>query len=116
MKRLDLIFSERELDAIIKTLEKANVPGYTVMKHATGRGPERVVTEDMEFTGLGANAHVIVFCEQELIDKMRDNIRDDLSSTEELLIFLKQHPFKLKKKYFNFLRMNPIYSYIFSTI
>ena len=32
MKRLDLIFSERELDAIIKTLEKANVPGYTVMK------------------------------------------------------------------------------------
>ena len=51
MKRLDLIFSERELDAIIKTLEKANVPGYTVMKHATGRGPERVVTEDMEFTG-----------------------------------------------------------------
>ncbi len=84
MKRLDLIFSERELDAIIKTLEKANVPGYTVMKHATGRGPERVVTEDMEFTGLGANAHVIVFCEQELIDKMRDNImrdniRDDLS-------------------------------------
>jgi len=79
MKRLDLIFSERELDAIIKTLEKANVPGYTVMKHATGRGPERVVTEDMEFTGLGANAHVIVFCEQELIDKMRDHIRDDLS-------------------------------------
>ena len=39
MKRLDLIFSERELGAIIKTLEKANVPGYTVMKHATGRGP-----------------------------------------------------------------------------
>ena len=61
MKRLDLIFSERELDAIIKTLEKANVPGYTVMKHATGRGPERVVTEDMEFTGYGSNAHVIVF-------------------------------------------------------
>ena len=51
MKRLDLIFSERELDAIIKTLEKDNVPGYTVMKHAPGRGPERVVTEDLEFTG-----------------------------------------------------------------
>ena len=61
MKRLDLIFSERELDAIIKTLEKANVPGYTVMKHATGRGPERVVTEDMEFTGLGANAHAVSY-------------------------------------------------------
>jgi len=79
MKRLDLIFSERELQAILNTLENANVPGYTVMKHATGRGPERIVTEDMEFTGLGANAHVIVFCEQEIIDKMRDEIRSVLN-------------------------------------
>ncbi len=79
MKRLDLIFSERELQAILNTLENADVPGYTVMKHATGRGPERVVTEDMEFTGLGANAHVIVFCEQEIIDKMREEIRSVLS-------------------------------------
>ncbi len=79
MKRLDLIFSERELQAILNTLENADVPGYTVMKHATGRGPERVVTEDMEFTGLGANAHVIVFCEQEIIDKMRDEIRSVLN-------------------------------------
>ena len=79
MKRLDLIVSERELQTIQNTLENANVPGYTIMKHATGRGPERVVTEDMEFTGLGANAHVIVFCEQEIIDKMRDEIRSLLS-------------------------------------
>ena len=78
MKRLDLIFSERELDEVLAALEKANAPGYTVMKHATGRGPERVVTEDMEFTGLGANAHVIVFCDQELIEKIRENIRSVL--------------------------------------
>ena len=79
MKRLDLIFSERELDAIINTLEKANVPGYTIMKHATGRGPERVVTEDMEFTGFGSNTHVIIFCEQKIIDKIRENIKTVLS-------------------------------------
>ena len=71
MKRLDLIFSERELDAMLTSLEKAKVPGYTVMKHVTGRGPERVVSEDMEFSGLGANAHVIVFCEIEVLDKLR---------------------------------------------
>ncbi len=64
MKRLDLIFSERELDAILKALEDADVPGYTVMKHATGRGPDTIVSEDMEFSGLGTNAHVIVFCEE----------------------------------------------------
>ncbi len=78
MKRLDLIFGERELDPMLEILETAQVPGYTVMKHVTGRGPERVVSEDMEFTGLGANAHVIVFCEEELIDKLRENINSIL--------------------------------------
>ena len=79
MKRLDLIFSERELDAILKALEEADVPGYTVMKHATGKGPQTVVSEDMEFTGLGANAHVIVFCELEIINRIRENIRSILN-------------------------------------
>ena len=79
MKRLDLIFSERELDAMLKSLEKAEVPGYTVMKHVTGRGPERIVSEDMEFTGLGTNAHVIIFCNQELLAKIKTHIQPILS-------------------------------------
>ena len=79
MKRLDLVFSERELDAMLKCLEAAEVPGDTVMKHVTGRGPERIVSEDMEFTGLGANAHVIVFCEQVVIDKLKENIKSVLN-------------------------------------
>lgn len=49
------------------------------MKHATGRGPERIITEDMEFTGFGSNAHVIIFCEQVVIDKIRENIKSVLS-------------------------------------
>jgi len=79
MKRLDLIFSERELDSVLSVLEKGEVPGYTILKHATGRGPERIVSEDMEFTGFGANAHVIIFCEQEIIDNIKENIKSVLS-------------------------------------
>ncbi len=75
MKRLDLIFSERELNEMLKCLEKAEVPGYTVTKHVTGRGPERIVSEDMEFTGLGANAHVIVFCKEEVLERIKENIQ-----------------------------------------
>tara|TARA_B100001250_G_C19360796_1_gene597617 strand:+ start:249 stop:530 length:282 start_codon:yes stop_codon:yes gene_type:complete len=78
MKRLDLIFSERELEKILTILETANVPGYTIMKHVTGRGPERVVTEDLEFTGFGANAHVIIFCEEKIIENLRENIKSIL--------------------------------------
>ncbi len=74
MKRLDLIFGERELTAMLESLEAVEVPGYTVMKHVTGRGPERVVSEDMEFTGLGANAHVIVFCEEIMLEKIKNKI------------------------------------------
>ena len=79
MKRLDLIFSERELDEMLKCLEKSEVPGYTVMKHVTGRGPERIVSEDMEFTGLGANAHVIVFCEESVLDRIKSHIQPILN-------------------------------------
>ncbi len=79
MKRLDLIFSERELDAVLKSLERAEVPGYTVMKHVTGRGPERIVSEDMEFTGLGANAHVIVFCEESILKRIKEQIQPTLN-------------------------------------
>ena len=75
MKRLDLIFSERELNDVLSALEKAEVPGYTVMKHATGRGPERVVSEDYEFTGFGVNVHVIVFCEEGLLSIIKENIQ-----------------------------------------
>ena len=73
MKRVDLIFGERELEQMLESLEKAEVPGYTVMKHVTGRGPERVVSEDMDFTGLGANAHVIVFCDEKVLERIKDN-------------------------------------------
>ncbi len=79
MKRLDLVFSERELSGMIQCLEAAEVPGYTVTKHVTGRGPERVVSEDMEFTGLGANAHVIVFCEESVLSKVKEKIQPSLN-------------------------------------
>ena len=75
MKRLDLIFGERELDSLLESLERAKVPGYTLMKHVTGRGPERIVSEDMEFTGLGANAHVIIFCEESLLPNIKKQIQ-----------------------------------------
>ena len=63
MKRLDLFLNERELDRICEALRQAGAPGYTVMRHATGLGHGGAVSEGMEFSGFGSNAHVIVFCE-----------------------------------------------------
>ena len=79
MKRLDLIVSERELDSVIEALDKAGAPGYSVIRPVTGRGPDTYVTEGMDFSGLGANAHVIVFCETEVLDKLRVSINPILN-------------------------------------
>ena len=75
MKRVDLILSERELDSVIKAIDAAGAPGYSVMKHVTGKGPHGSVSEGMEFSGLGANAHVIVFCEADLLNALRTALR-----------------------------------------
>ncbi len=75
MKRIDLILSERELDAVIKAIDAAGAPGYSVLKHVTGKGPHGWVSDSMDFSGLGANAHVIVFCDPEILPRLREGIQ-----------------------------------------
>ena len=75
MKRVDLILSERELDAVIKAIDAAGAPGYSVLKHVTGKGPHGLVSDSMDFSGLGANAHVIVFCPEYVLPKLRQGIQ-----------------------------------------
>lgn len=75
MNRVDLILSERELPRALEAIEAAGAPGYSVLRHVTGRGPRGSVSEDMAFSGLGANAHVVVFCESEALDELRRSLR-----------------------------------------
>jgi len=70
MKRLDLIFNEKELKPVIKILEEHGITGYSVIKHVTGKGPNSTVYEDLEFTGIGGNAHMIIFCQESLLGKL----------------------------------------------
>ncbi len=75
MKRLDLIVSERELEPVLQAIDQAGCSGYTVMRHVTGRGPRGAVSDNMEFSGLGANAHVIVFCPPDLLGPLRSSLQ-----------------------------------------
>ena len=79
MKRLDLIFSDRELDEMLKALDNGGAPGYTITKHVTGKGPQGAVSEDMEFTDLGANAHVIVFCDENTLERLKEKVKPILN-------------------------------------
>ena len=75
MKRIDLFVSEREVSKVCKALRQAGVPGYSVMRHVTGMGLAGEISEAMDFSGLGANAHVIVFCAPELVETVRTVLR-----------------------------------------
>lgn len=79
MKRIDLILSERELDRVLKAIDAAGAQGYSVVKHVTGKGPHGAVSDGLDFSGLGANAHVIVFCQATLLPKLRAGIQPLLS-------------------------------------
>ena len=75
MKRIDLFVSEREVSRVCKALRAVGVPGYSVMRHVTGLGLAGEISEAMDFSGLGANAHVIVFCAAELVPPVRAALR-----------------------------------------
>ena len=79
MKRLDLIVSERELDRLCEALRQAGAPGYTVMRHVTGLGHGGTVSEGMDFSGFGANAHVVVFCDPAQLEAIGSAVRPLLS-------------------------------------
>jgi hypothetical protein len=74
MKRIDFFVSERETDRICKAIRQAGAPGYSVMKHVTGWGLAGEISEAMDFSGLGANAHVVVFCEEDLLESLRTQV------------------------------------------
>ena len=75
MKRIDLFLSERELNRVCRTITAAGAKGYSVMRHVTGMGPSGEISEAMDFSGLGANAHVVVFVEDELLVAMGTALR-----------------------------------------
>ena len=75
MKRVDLILSERALQKVLHVIDAAGAPGYSVMRHVTGKGPHGAVSESMDFSSLGANAHVIVFCDDALLPALRSAVQ-----------------------------------------
>jgi hypothetical protein len=79
MKRLDLIVAEPELERLCGALRQAGAPGYSVMRHVTGLGHGGTVSEGMDFSGFGANAHVIVFCEAQQLESIALAVRPLLS-------------------------------------
>ena len=74
MNRIDIFLNERELGRVCKALRKAGATGYSVIRHVTGMGVAGEISEAMDFSGLGANALVIVFCQPDQLPALREAI------------------------------------------
>jgi hypothetical protein len=79
MKRVDFFVTERETERLCKAIRQAGAPGYSVMRHVTGWGLAGEISEAMDFTGLGANAHVVVFCEETALEPLRASVHPVLN-------------------------------------
>jgi hypothetical protein len=75
MKRIDLFIADREVARVCKAIRLSGAPGYSVMRHVTGLGVGGEISEAMDFSGLGANAHVIVFCTPEQAEAVRSAVK-----------------------------------------
>ena len=76
MNRIDVILSERELQRLVAVIDECGAPGYSVARHITGRGAHGVVaSEYLEITGLGANAHVIIFCDDGTARQLQEQLK-----------------------------------------
>jgi hypothetical protein len=75
MHRIDIFLNERELGRVCKAIRKAGAPGYSVVRHVTGMGVAGEISEAMDFSGLGANALVIVFCDADQLQAVRNAVK-----------------------------------------
>ena len=92
MNRIDLFLSEREVARVCRAISAAGAPGYSVMRHVTGKGPHGMVSDSMDFSGLGANAHVIIYCESEVLSRLREGVQPLLDYYGGVAFVADAHP------------------------
>ena len=92
MKRIDLFLNEREVEKVCKAMLMAGAPGYSVMRHVTGMGVGGEISEAMDFSSFGANAHVIIYCESEVLSRLREGVQPLLDYYGGVAFVADAHP------------------------
>jgi nitrogen regulatory protein PII len=78
VKRLEIFVNYVELAKILEALEKAGVPGHTVIRNVAGKGSRGRVSDDMAMTMLD-NVYVIAFFPPEKMSSVANHIRPILN-------------------------------------
>lgn len=74
VKRIEIIANYTELERILKGLDKAGVPGYTVIRDVAGKSTRGDGSHDLAMTMLD-NIYIVAFFPPEKINAVAENIR-----------------------------------------
>ncbi|MEG5000098.1 P-II family nitrogen regulator [Microcoleus sp. B4-D4] len=78
VKRIEIIANSVELPKILDGLEKAGVPGYSVIRGVAGKSTRGTRSRDLAMTMLD-NIYVLAFCEPDRISAVAEHIRPVLN-------------------------------------
>lgn len=78
VKRIEIIANYVELGKIVEGLDRAGVPGYTVIRDVAGKSNRGNGAHDLAMTMLD-NVYVIAFCNSEKITAVAEKIRPILN-------------------------------------
>jgi nitrogen regulatory protein PII len=78
VKRIEIIANSIELERILKGLDKAGVPGYTIIRDVAGKSTRGDGTHDLAMTLLD-NVYIVAFFPPEKIDAVTEHIRPILN-------------------------------------
>ncbi|AKG20645.1 P-II family nitrogen regulator [Calothrix sp. 336/3] len=78
VKRLEIIANYVELEKILQALEKAEVPGYTVIRDVAGKSSRGDGSHNMAMTMLD-NVYIIAFFSPDKVTAVTNNIQPILN-------------------------------------
>ena len=78
VKRIEIIANYTELERILKGLDQAGVPGYTVIRDVAGKSTRGDGKHDLAMTMLD-NVYIVAFFPPEKLDAVASNIRSILN-------------------------------------
>lgn len=76
VKRLEIIATSLQLENLIKKLDAAEVPGYSVFRNVIGRGHGEAVSTDSDFASTTlSNVYILSFCSEAQVNKVLVDIQ-----------------------------------------
>jgi nitrogen regulatory protein PII len=78
VKRIEIFANSVELPKILEGLDKAGVPGYSVIRGVAGKSTRGRKSHDLAMSMLD-NIYVLAFCEPDQISAVAENIRPVLN-------------------------------------